>query len=139
MQINLCHRLIKKNIENGVCFLSIDYVTDDKFIFKSKLPKGLYATKDFKEGEILRKLHGKMVLNPTRESIHIGNCMHVIDDYGQYINHSFEPNVKIILNDVVALRDIKKYEEITFNYNESEINMACPFEINGVKVCGKKI
>lgn len=132
MQVNLCHRLIKEGIENGVCFFSSHYM------WKDNLPQGLYTTKDFKEGDILRKLHGELVLNPTRESIHIGNGMHVIDEYGQYINHSFEPNVKIELNNVIALRDIKKYEEITFNYNESEINMAKPFEVNGVKVCGKQ-
>ena len=34
--------------------------------------------------------------------------------------------------------DIKKYDEITFNYNETEINMAEPFEVDGIKVCGNQ-
>ena len=131
MQVNICYRLIKYNIERGVVY-SRSYFDWDS------LPKCLYATQDYKLGDIIRVLRGELILKPTRESIHIGNNMHVIDEYGKYINHSFEPNTRIELNKVIALKDIKKYEEITFNYNESEINMAEPFESDGIRVCGIK-
>lgn len=127
MQVNICNRLIKQSIESG-----------NKIINPLKY-LGTYAMKDFKKGTIIRKLQGMLVLNPTRESIHIGNGNHVIDDYGKYMNHSFEPNIKVVSNTLVALRDINKFEELTFNYNDTEINMAEPFEVNGIKVCGKQM
>ncbi len=130
MQVNISHRLIKSMIQKGNCFLSEN-------MFVVDLPKALYAIKPFNVGETIRILEGKLVLQPTRESIHIGNGQHVIDKYGKFINHSFKPNTKIELNNVIAIQNIEKYDEITFNYNESEINMACPFEIDGVDVCGK--
>lgn len=130
MQVNICHRLIKYYIEEGICYLDNMYV--------KSLPIGVYAKQDYKLGDVIKRLSGELLLKPTRESIHIGNNMHIIDDYGKYINHSFEPNVKILLNDVIAIRDIMKYEEITFNYNDSEINMAEPFVVDGIKVCGKE-
>ena len=64
--------------------------------------------------------------------------MHIIDKYGQFINHSFDPNVRIELNNIIAIEEIKPFDEITFNYNETEINMSDPFEVDGIKVCGKK-
>ena len=102
------------------------------------LPKGLYATKKHNTGDIIHKLQGKLVLEPTRESIHIGYGLHIIDEFGQFINHSFEPNVKIEINNIVAIKDIEQFEEITYNYNESEIKMASPFEVNGIMVCGRE-
>jgi hypothetical protein len=76
-------------------------------------------------------------LKPTKQSIHIGDGMHVTDKYGSYINHSFDPNTKIVGNKVVAIKDIFKNDEITFNYNESEIDMSEPFMSDGIYVCGK--
>ena len=64
--------------------------------------------------------------------------MHVTDKYGSYINHSFDPNTKIVGNKVVAIKNIFKNDEITFNYNESEIDMSEPFMSDGIYVCGKK-
>lgn len=131
MQVNICHRLIKSMIENGEIFW------DDSMI--KTIPKCVYATRSYAIGEIVKKLEGKLVLEPTRESIHIGNGMHIIDNYGQFINHSFEPNTRIDSNNIVAIKEIAQYEEITFNYNDTEINMTNPFEVDGIIVCGKKI
>jgi len=36
----------------------------------------------------------------------------------------------------VAIRDIDADEELVFNYNDNEINMAAPFVVGGVLVCG---
>ena len=138
MQVNICHRLIKRMINNGEQFLR-DYGNSKYGFTNSIIPKGLYATRVYAVGEIVKKLEGDLVLKPTRKSIHIGNGMHVIDKYGQYIKHSFEPNTRIESNNVIAIEVINPYDEITFNYNDTEINMAEPFELDGIKVCGKKL
>ena len=128
MNVNVSHRLLKQKIEQGYNFY---------WSSAHDFPKATYALKNYNEGDIIRKLEGKIVDTPTRESIHIGDNKHVIDAFGSFINHSFEPNTKIVGNNVIAIKDINQYEEITFNYNDSEINMACPFEVDNIKVCGK--
>ena len=55
------------------------------------------------------------------------------------MNHSFKPNTKISGRNIIALENILSGDEITFDYNSNEINMAAPFELNGVKVSGKNI
>ena len=101
--------------------------------------KGLFATNPTKKGEIVFVLSGNIFDSPTRESIHIGNNKHIYDAYGIYINHSFTPNVVIQNYNVVALQDINTNDEITFNYNETEINMSNPFTINNQDVTGKTV
>ena len=99
---------------------------------------GLYATKDYSIGSTIFTLSGEIVDHPTRESIHIGNNKHIHDEYGIYMNHSFNPSTKIDEKNVIAIKFICSGDELTFNYNESEINMAHPFEFNGIKICGKQ-
>ena len=100
--------------------------------------KGLFATKYYKRGEIVHTLSGAILYNPTKYSIHIGNNQHIEDIYGIYINHSFQPTVLISGKNVVAKYDINYGDEITFNYNESELSMASPFYTeHGDYVCGK--
>lgn len=135
MNVNICGRLINKGIECGINY----YNKVNGGIHSWMIPKGLYAIKDYKKDDIIHRLSGKIVLNPTKESIHVGNNMHIIDEYGKYINHSFQPNTRIEANVIIAITDIKVNEEITFNYNESEVNMDYPFEDEGILVCGKKI
>lgn len=99
--------------------------------------KGLYATKYYSLNSIIFELKGEILSEPTRESIRIGENAHIIDSYGIYMNHSFEPTCKIVNNCVIALKDINIGDELNFNYNESEENMANPFMINGIVVQGK--
>lgn len=99
--------------------------------------RGLFALKSYSAGETIFVLNGKILERPTRESIHIGNGMHIDDKYGKYINHSFLPTVWIDGKNVRALKEINCGDEITFDYNQSEINMACPFVANGIKVIGR--
>lgn len=98
---------------------------------------GLYSTKKYKKGEIIFMLSGKEFDKPTRESIHVGNNKHIYDQYGIYMNHSFTPTTYIDGYNVVANVDIEPGDELNFDYNSNEINMAAPFEVNGIKVCGK--
>lgn len=98
---------------------------------------GLFATKKYNKGTTIFVLKGEETNYPTRESIYVGNNTHILDQMGQYINHSFEPTTQILGYNVVALTDINENDEITFNYNENELTMAAPFTVNGQQVCGK--
>jgi SET domain-containing protein len=98
---------------------------------------GLYATKPYKMGEIVFELNGEKYDKPMRETIYIGNNKHIYDKNGMYMNHSFEPTTYINEYFVVALININEGDELTFNYNENEINMANPFYVDGQLVCGK--
>ena len=100
--------------------------------------KGLILRKSVKKGENVFVLSGKIADHPTRESIQIGNNRHIYDEYAIFINHSFEPTVRIECLEVVALTDLKDGDEITFNYNDTEINMADTFHVGDTFVCGKK-
>jgi hypothetical protein len=133
MQINICPRLIEKMIRNGHKFINSRIIT-----LYDCPPLGIYATKTYKTDEIVHVMTGKMSNIPTKKSIHIGDNMHLVDEFGQYINHSFDPNVIVVNNKLIAIKDIDIYDEITINYNDSELEMAFPFEDDGVLVCGKK-
>lgn len=99
--------------------------------------KGLFTTTCHEAGQVVHILTGETFAAPTRETIHIGNGLHIYDEFGIFMNHSFQPNVKICGTHVIALRNISAGEELTFDYNASEINMAAPFEVNGVRVAGR--
>lgn len=98
--------------------------------------KGLYATKFYSKSSVVFILEGELINKPTRESIRIGENLHIIDKFGIYMNHSFEPTCKIESNNVIALKNIEPGEEINFNYNDNEVDMACPFQVDGINVCG---
>tara|TARA_A100001015_G_C15039108_1_gene738356 strand:- start:1347 stop:1691 length:345 start_codon:yes stop_codon:yes gene_type:complete len=85
---------------------------------------------------VIFKLKGPIYNQPTRESIHIGDNKHIKDVAGQYMNHSFSPTTRIFGKNVIALKHIMPGDELTFNYNESEINMAYPFICRGQIVRG---
>jgi len=99
---------------------------------------GLHATEFYKKGDIIFTLTGKIYTKPLRETIYIGNGQHIYDDHGIFMNHSFTPTTRIKGINVCALEDIQPGTELSFDYNESEITMAKPFEVNGVQVCGLK-
>jgi len=107
-------------------------------IREGKTGKGLFTTKTYNKGNIVHTLSGEIFEHPTRESIHIGNNKHIYDEYGIFMNHSFTPNIVIDNYSMVALSDIKANDELTFNYNDTEINMANPFTIDDILVSGKK-
>jgi hypothetical protein len=137
MQVNICPRIIQNLILNGTNFAT--YNINGQYVSRSGgIPLGLYATKIYKKDEIIYTMSGNLLTTPTSKSIHIGGNMHLEDTYGQYINHSFNPNIRIEANKLIAIKDINMYDEITFNYNESELEMDCPFEDDGILVCGKK-
>lgn len=98
--------------------------------------KGVFTTKKYTKGERVHTLIGKIYDKPTRETIRIGYGRHIYDNYGIFINHSFNPNIDIYYNDIFALHDINIDDELVFNYNKNEGTMANPFYVNGIIVCG---
>jgi len=99
--------------------------------------KGVFATQQYQKNSVVYTLTGEITSYPTRESIHIGDNKHIYDEYGIFMNHSFTPNVYIDNTSVIALKDIEIGDEIVFNYNDTEINMASPFYIGDLLVQGR--
>ena len=100
--------------------------------------KGLFASKDFKNREIIFNLEGGITQHPTKYSIEVGDDENITDEFGQYLNHSCEPSTTIerIKREVCATRDIAPGEELTFDYNSNEAEMASPFRCKcGAKNC----
>ncbi len=99
---------------------------EDIIVKKSKInDKGIFANRDFNKGEIVLKWDPK----PIRESdikklskkergyvAEIDNKYYLMQPPERYMNHSCEPNTKPRDNCDVAIRDIKKGEEITTDY-----------------------
>lgn len=105
--------------------------------FNEKLnAKGLYATKKYVKNDVVFTLSGKEYDHPTRETIYVGNNTHVYDEHGIFMNHSFTPTTFIKLYEVIANVNIEINDELTFDYNDSELNMANPFTVDGVTICG---
>ncbi len=117
---------------------------------KSKINKtGVFATKNFKKGEIVLKWDPKKILTkeevatlPRSEKHYVSN--YKSDEYvlqntpERYVNHSCNPNTEVIDNCDVAIRDIQKGEEITSDYSKD--NDVIHFKCNcGSNNCKKSI
>lgn len=88
---------------------------------------GVFASRNFSKGEVV--VYGKMVEILPERTIHsfqIDDKTHIqLDKISRTINHSCEPNTGIRNNifqayDFIALRNIKKGEEITWDYETTE-------------------
>ncbi|MCA0969189.1 SET domain-containing protein [Halobacillus litoralis] len=98
------------------------------------MARGVFATKDFKKGELLHQ--APVIPYPNEEHEHIEKTMlsdyafeygenhsAFVLGYGMMFNHSYEPNAEYRINfeqhtfDFYAYRDIKKDEQIFINYN----------------------
>ncbi len=116
---------------------------NESFEIKHASPKkgrGLFAIRDFEKGDLVIK--GPVVLIPNKDFdlIHdtiLYNYCYIWDDPNnnseyynaialsecQFINHSYKPNTKYMYDydnlciEYIAIRKIKKGEEITVNYN----------------------
>jgi len=78
-------------------------------------------------GELVYTVRGQTTPERTRDSIEVGPGQHVEDPYALYLNHSFTPNLRLEDRRMFALRDITVGEELTFNYLETESEIAAPF------------
>jgi len=97
--------------------------------------RGLFATKDIKKNEVVLRWNPVILSEDEYEKITDFERTHyVYRDDGQYllmqeperfVNHSCDPNTKVIDRSDVALRDIALGEEITSFYLEGEDLSKC--------------
>ncbi len=104
----------------------------------------IFAKNDAKKGEILIKMEGSFSNKMSRSSLQIDDDKHFQHMLKEdtLVNHSCDPNGYIDFNDLTlrAFRDIKKGEEITFNYLTTEWDMNEKFEcLCRSKNCFKQI
>jgi len=110
---------------------------------------GLFATEDIRNGAIILYLtkDSTYLPYPTRTSIQVEN-RHLEHYEGGCTNHSCNPNAKVVVHPnfqganpvspwemglavlLVAKKDILSGEEITFDYETTETEMAEPFKCN---------
>jgi len=99
----------------------------------------LVATAPIAAEQRIMTIEGALVDRPTRMSLQVGVGEHlevppgwsarrILDDCPWvYLNHSCDPNARILGRELVSLRPIGRFEEITFDYNTTEEELSCPF------------
>jgi len=101
------------------------------------------------EGEVALVVDGVTTDKPSRYSIQVGEQEHVDLPEGldparaagaypwQFLNHSCAPNARLVGRSLVAAREIAVGDEVTFDYNTTEYDMAEPFACRcGARGCG---
>ena len=100
---------------------------------------GIFAVEALEEGEVLIRIQGQRTSRASRFSVQIEEGVHIdlakgisleemIEHFWwRFMNHSCSPNTIIRCQEVVAIRLIRPGEELTFNYNTTELDMAAPF------------
>lgn len=99
--------------------------------------KGVFAVRDFKKGELVLKWNlSNLLTKKEMEKLSTKEKDHV-DKYGKkyilhqsperFVNHSCRPNTKSTKLGDVAIKKIKKGEEITADYNKAgtPVTFAC--------------
>jgi len=116
------------------------------------------TVEDVKSGSFLTDLWGPVLDLPTAQTVQVGENKHVLPKgMLAYFNHSCQPNAMFIFESrkipypsldadqevfwyAVATRDIKKGEDVTFDYNTTEYDMAVHFQCNcAAETCLGKI
>lgn len=127
---------------------------EELILKKSRHCIGVYANKDFNKGEFIMEFRGRIYKikddprgwnSKNNHYLQIGKdiCLGPTKTHDNYINHSCNPNSGVKISDKVlllAIKDIKKGEEITFDYSTTmeednwEMDCSC-----GNKICRKII
>ena len=110
---------------------------------KTRRINGAYALltdRQIGKDEIVLVLRGEIIGQPTKYSIQIGEHKHLepytdpqdIRSLIRFLNHSCDPSAYINFDDLTvrALRNLDPGEEVSFNYNTTEYEMANPFKCN---------
>src|SRR6185436_9610788 len=96
------------------------------FLRETRHGKGVFAAQDFRRGDLILENTGVVLRHQTEHSMQIGWDVHVEPDPPiRFINHSCQPNAGVRTNDLgfpdmVAMTDIRRGEEIYFDYAMSE-------------------
>lgn len=100
----------------------------------------LIAVRSIARGGTLFRIEGRETPVATKYSVQVGWETHldqgdardaqdrVARRFWRYMNHACGPSTVIRDRDVIALRDIGAGEDVTFDYNTTEWDMAEPFE-----------
>lgn len=94
---------------------------------------GLFALQSFLPGEVIVDFSASTIsAEPTYLTVQIDTGKHITLQPGflQYVNHSCEPNVffNTTTLKLVALKEIKPQDELTFFYPSTEWKMSQPFQ-----------
>lgn len=108
-----------------------------------KAGKGMFAEQDFRMGEVLVVFGGRAVTRETlngisealgRHALQIGKELFLLErafEDGECFNHSCDPNLGVQGQiTLVAMRDIKKGEEVCFDYSMVDMSDADEFTCN---------
>lgn len=102
--------------------------------------KRVIAEDDIKNGTVILQLKGIIKTVPNKYSLQLGHERHLYPTsegnekmhelVWPYLNHDCVPNAKIDLDKLrlIAVKDIKKNSEITFDYETTEWEMSNPFQ-----------
>lgn len=92
--------------------------------------QALFTTKSFKKGDTIFEFIGvkKDFAVANKKSLQIGprTFLESTEVFDDNLNHSCDPNTMIHFGkkiELKALRDIKEGEELSFNYNTTELDM----------------
>ena len=93
------------------------------------------ATSDVAAGNVVMTIDGRTVAKPNRYTVQIGEGEHVDADeqpdgsypVWRFLNHACEPNTRLVGRTLVALADLRAGDEVTFDYDSTEWDMASPF------------
>ena len=109
----------------------------DIIVKKSKInKKGVFATRDFRKGEVVLEWNPKVLKKSEVEKLK-DDQKHYLYEVGKnkyflmqppekFVNHSCEANTQVKNSCDVAIRDIKKGEEITSDYGkDGSISFVC--------------
>jgi hypothetical protein len=89
-------------------------------------------------GEVVLEIGGVLIDRPNRYSVQIGERLHVkppadlspgddVQYRWRFLNHSCRPNAAVRGTLLVAIAPIAAGEEVTFDYNTTELEIASPF------------
>jgi len=107
---------------------------NDVYIGKGKLSgKGVYAARDFKAGEVVIQYHLQALSKDEYKKLSRGERQFTHSHWGtiylyaepeRYVNHSNNPNTyqDLLKKQDIALRNIKKDEEITGDATKDDIS-----------------
>lgn len=109
--------------------------TDVIAIHTENKVRSLVARQDFKRGEVIYQIPAEKVSDkPNRFTVQMDRSLHTEVGKLSALNHSCNPNVILDMEKmvVVACRDIKAGDELSFFYPSTEWEMAAPF----ICLCG---
>jgi hypothetical protein len=109
--------------------------TDVIAIHTENKVRSLVARQDFKRGEVIYQIPAEKVSDkPNRFTVQMDRNLHTEVGKLSALNHSCDPNVILDMEKmvVVACRDIKAGDELSFFYPSTEWEMAAPF----ICLCG---